>query len=65
MGVLQMATGLSFGPGHSPVINTTRHILIVLFAYLFCVVYSIGEGPVPLVSIHDLLSTSLRTLLTL
>lgn len=44
MSFLQLAIGLSFG-----VWKAHRHGLVVAFAYLFCVAYSIGEGPVPLV----------------
>ena len=42
MSIFQFTIGLSF--------FTKRHDLTVAFAYLFGVVYSIGEGPVPLVS---------------
>ena len=48
MCLFQLATGLSFGS--LPVENKNRHSTIVTFAYLFCAAYSIGEGPVPLVS---------------
>lgn len=45
MSVLQLAIGLSFRWAS----GAQRHGLVVAFAYLFCVAYSIGEGPVPLV----------------
>ena len=44
MSLLQLAIGLSFRASEAH-----RHSLVVVFAYLFCVAYSIGEGPVPLV----------------
>jgi hypothetical protein len=40
MAIFQLVTGLTF----------RDHTKVVTFAYLFCVAYSIGEGPVPLVS---------------
>ena len=58
MGLFQLAVGLSFDAGRQDVdqpISAARHITIVVFAYLFCVTYSIGEGPVPLVSINSLI----------
>ena len=59
MGLFQLAVGLSFDAGRQdvdqPINSTARHIAIVVFAYLFCVTYSIGEGPVPLVSINSLI----------
>ena len=59
MGLFQLAIGLSFDAGRQdadwPI---SRHIAIVVFAYLFCVTYSIGEGPVPLVSINSLICKS-------
>ena len=58
MGVFQLAIGLSFDAARQdvdqPIDSTARHIAIVTFAYLFCVTYSIGEGPVPLVSMNSL-----------
>lgn len=45
MSVLQLAIGLSF---HAP--EAHIHGLVVAFTYLFCVAYSIGEGPIPAVS---------------
>ena len=58
MSLFQLATGLSFGPvqrvAGRQIVSYSRHIAIVIFAYLFCVTYSIGEGPVPLVSINIL-----------
>ena len=53
MCVFQLATGLSFGRV-LPVVDEGRHSAIVAFAYLFCAAYSIGEGPVPLVSTYNL-----------
>lgn len=44
MSVLQLAIGLSFSA-----FEAHRNGLVVAFAYIFCVTYSIGEGPVPLV----------------
>ena len=44
MSLFQLAIGLSFS------VSDAGHHLVVAFAYLFCVAYSIGEGPVPLVS---------------
>ena len=59
MGLFQLAIGLSFDAvrqdADQPIISNSRHIAIVVFAYLFCVTYSIGEGPVPLVSINSLI----------
>ena len=57
MGLFQLAIGLSFDAGRQDAepLGNSRHIAIVVFAYLFCVVYSIGEGPVPLVSIDSLI----------
>lgn len=57
MSLLQLAIGLSFG-SILPVVDNHRHIAIVAFSYLFCVAYSIGEGPVPLVSTQNLISKS-------
>ena len=56
MSVFQLGTGFSFGS--IPVMDKHRHSAVVAFAYLFCVAYSIGEGPVPLVSIHSFTSKS-------
>ena len=57
MGLFQLAIGLSFDAARRdvdlPIDSTARHTAIVIFAYLFCVTYSIGEGPVPLVSINS------------
>ena len=56
MSIFQLATGISMGP--ALLINDgKRHEAVVAFAYLFCVAYSVGEGPVPLVSIDELLSS--------
>ena len=57
MGLFQLAVGLSFDAGRQDMdlLSNSRHIAIVFFAYLFCVTYSIGEGPVPLVSINSLI----------
>lgn len=44
MSLLQLAIGFSF---RAP--EAHRHALVIAFTYLFCIVYSIGEGPVPLV----------------
>ena len=44
MSLLQLAIGLSF---KAP--EAHRNALVITFSYLFCVAYSIGEGPVPLV----------------
>ena len=60
MSAFQFGTAFSFGE-HVPTVDGWRHAPVVVFAYLFCVVYSIGEGPVPVVS---RLSSSLRKLLT-
>lgn len=50
MCIFQLGTGFSF------VLTNHRHSAVVAFAYLFCVAYSIGEGPVPLVSTHSFIS---------
>lgn len=60
MGVFQFGTAFSFGKV-APAKDSWRHTPVVLFVYLFCAVYSIGEGPVPLVS---RLSFSSRQLLS-
>lgn len=57
MSVLQLAIGLSFG-SNRPVMDNHRQVAIVVFSYLFCVAYSIGEGPVPLVGTQNLISRS-------
>lgn len=44
MSIFQLAIGLSFRAS-----DAHRDGLVLAFAYLFCVAYSIGEGPVPLV----------------
>ena len=62
MGLFQLAIGLSFDAGRQdadwPIDSNSRHIAIVVFAYLFCVTYSIGEGPVPLVNTNSLICKS-------
>lgn len=60
MSAFQFGIAFSFGTV-SPARYKWCHTPVVLFAYLFCVVNSIGEGAVPLVSG---LSFSLRQLLT-
>lgn len=40
MAIFQLVMGLTF----------RNHKIVVTFVYLFCIAYSIGEGPVPLVS---------------
>lgn len=49
LSAFQFGTAFSFGTVN-PVTDSSRHTPIVIFAYLFCSVYSIGEGPVPFVS---------------
>ena len=63
MSLFQLATGLSLG-SVLPITNSRRHIPVVIFAYLFCVAYSIGEGPVPLVCAQYNLQTTKLVLLT-
>ena len=48
MSACQFATAFSFGT-HKPVRDHWRHTPVLICSYLFCVFYSIGEGPVPLV----------------
>lgn len=60
MSLFQFGTAFSFGK-IAPVTDSRRHPPVVLFTYLFCAVYSIGEGPVPFVS---RLSFSSRQLLS-
>lgn len=60
MSAFQFGTAFSFGTA-APTVDGWRHRSVVVFVYLFCVVYSIGEGPVPVVSRP---SFSLRKLLT-
>ena len=55
MSVFSLAAGLSLGPA-LPINDERRHNAFAAFAYLFCVAYSVGEGPVPLVSFHELFS---------
>ena len=56
MSLFQLAIGLTFGS--LPVVDKHRHSAIVIFAYLFAVAYSIGESPVPLVSIQSFIFRS-------
>lgn len=60
MSAFQFGTAFSFGKSVTHV-DRWRHAPVVVFAYLFCAVYSIGEGPVPVVS---RLCFSFRRLLT-
>ncbi|KAM0806076.1 major facilitator superfamily domain-containing protein [Usnea florida] len=59
MSACQFATAFTFGTTH-PVVNHWRHKPVLICSYLFCVFYSIGEGPVPLVYASEILPLEVR-----
>lgn len=59
MSLFQFGTAFSFGKV-APVTDSRRHPPVVLFTYLFCAVYSIGEGPVPFVYASEILPLEVR-----